>query len=87
MRNLIITIIALDLINMSLNCQPFLGFIGGLNYSKIHETEDPSRSDEIGKYRSFNSFILELNYTRKKERLVNYVIAVSYISRDRKSVV
>jgi hypothetical protein len=81
MKNLIIIIIVLITANEYLIGQSTIGFAMGLNYSDVHDGKKTDSYYSGGKYNSYNSYAFEINYLKRHERLINYRMSFSYISR------
>jgi len=81
MKNLITIIIILISINEYLIGQSTIGFDMGLNYSDVHDGKNTDSYYSGGKYNSYNSYALEINYLKRHEKLINYRMSFSYISR------
>ena len=81
MKNLISIIIVLITINECLIGQSTIGFAMGLNHSDVHDGKNTDSYYSGGKYNSYNSFAFEIDYIKRHERLMNYKMSFSYISR------
>ncbi|HEY5125475.1 MAG TPA: hypothetical protein VIK14_17235 [Ignavibacteria bacterium] len=81
MKNLIAIIIALITVNEYLIGQSTIGFAMGLNYSDVYDGKNIDSYYSGGKYNSYNSFAFEIDYLKRHERLINYRMSFSYISR------
>ena len=81
MKKLIVIIIVLFTINNYLIGQSILGFGCGSNYPDLYDAKNSDKYYNGGKYHSYISYAFEINYIRRHEKLINYGLSVSYLSR------
>ena len=67
--------------NEYLTGQSTIGFAMGLNYANVHDGKNTDPYYSGGKYNSYISYAFEINYLKRHERLINYRMSSSYISR------
>ena len=82
MKKLIIIIFVSITLNEYLIGQSTIGFAMGLNYSDLHDGKNSDSYYSGGKYNSGISYAFEINYLKQHERLINFRMSFSYLSRN-----
>ena len=82
MKKIFVIIIVLVTIIDFLNGQSAIELNQGFNYSFLFDSKLSDSNYSGGKYKSQISSALEINYLKRHERLINYRLSISYISRN-----